>query len=312
MPTPSAPPILSVSTLGVSRAVVGFHRLVGGGTIGGVTVVVPPRRRLSGFIAGAAALIYSGSSAADIYECPVTMSVPPSPFEDLAVDVPADAAPWVVTYPCEEPPKICEFVPERGGGAGTVAAELTSSTCTELHLLFSYLKASSPLQSGDAYWIRCDGRPVLLPRRFRVGEREIEAATLVDASVRREFSEGCCDTHLLAISAQIEGQTLEGFGAQGGLFRVDLGNAQTWFAPPEALDWWRFPDWEGEVTVTALSVQGEALGSVRVSPEEFSRDRVYIPCAVDLRGRPSLLLWLLAPLAWLRLSRRRRRLLGAP
>jgi hypothetical protein len=242
--------------------------------------------------------------------------LPRSPFDELAVldgvavDVPVDAAPWVVTNPCDAPPRICTFVPESGGGAATIAAEVTSSTCTESDMVVSYLELPSPMPSGEGYQVRCDTDYVVWPRRFRVGEEEFAAPTLVHAAVHREFSEGCCDKHLLAISAQIEGQTLEDFGAQGGLIRVDLENEGTWFAPPDSLELWRFPDSEGDVTVTALSVEGEALGSLRVSPQDFSRDRVYIPCAVDLPGRPSLLMWLLAPFAWLRLSRRRSA--GAP
>jgi hypothetical protein len=227
--------------------------------------------------------------------------LPRSPFDELAVldgvavDVPVDAAPWVVTNPCDAPPRICTFVPESGGGAATIAAEVTSSTCTESDMVVSYLELPSPMPSGEGYQVRCDTDYVVWPRRFRVGEEEFAAPTLVHAAVHREFSEGCCDKHLLAISAQIEGQTLEDFGAQGGLIRVDLENEGTWFAPPDSLELWRFPDSEGDVTVTALSVEGEALGSLRVSPQDFSRDRVYIPCAVDLPGRPSLLMWLLAP-----------------
>lgn len=168
------------------------------------------------------------------------------------------------------------------------------------------------LEPGKTYTLQCDAEGPRsedsLPLEVQVRDSDAPAAapgSLADAELelKRDDDSCCGESEYIAVSLDGDAPYLD----EGGYIEARYVNGQvvaTSVTDYSGQAW--LPSTREALELTPVAANGVRGETVRFGRGDIDRELLYIPCAVSEHASP-LALWLLAPLAWIRLQNRRRR-----
>lgn len=284
-------------------------------------------RWIVGLVSAAIALHASRAAATSCEEdAPVWQEGRASPLdaedypgapEHLAV--PLDATPWELAY-CDsgEPAEPTCVIADGGDGIPLMTEDIGREFCardftdavgdTSQSYLRRYIPPE-PLTPGRTYTIECR-RFNPQPGTFRVRDSDEPAAPPVAIEVTRSYfsrgdTEGCCGGRGDVLELDFSDMS-PAYLAEGGYIEAVYPSGQHLaFIRPDG-EHYVIPWVHGVIELTPVSASGVRGETLALDAREVDGDLVYIPCAVTGR-RPTMALWLLAPLVWIGVHGRRRR-----
>jgi hypothetical protein len=217
-------------------------------------------------------------------------------------DAPVDVRPWWIERECGDPSE--EF-----GSCSLVApghAVAVSLECDETPLL--HFVPEEPLLPGRTYALECATgwvEPSRVTTRADTAPSSPPEEVVVTSAVHVQQDETCCGWEYVRLELADEEPA---FLREGGRIEVrgDGGTTELVIrAPARDVDIGVEPGFE-RLELTPFAANGARGPTTTLTWDAVRRQPVYLPCAVT-SGSPSLALWLLAPLLWIRAHGRRRR-----
>lgn len=166
-----------------------------------------------------------------------------------------------------------------------------------------------PLVAGQTYTLTCpsgvdsEGR-----NQFTVGDATAappQPVALREARIERGTDGGCCPGDVDQLLLRLDGLDAP-YLREGGWIELQYPTGEV--IPISVLEDSpiRLPPTAGPLEFTPVAANGARGETLRLEPDEIGdREAVYIPCAVGSR-RFGPVMWLLVPLLWVSVRRRRR------
>lgn len=218
--------------------------------------------------------------------------------------IPVDGVPWISRPCCDDAiePGACVLVHGSDAVAVTVE-EVGEEPCAGASV--QRFAPQGPLMPDTRYQLVCDG--VDLERSVRTRASTAPAAppagvTVTEVRYRRGDDAFCGRGDFIELHV---GEVDPTSFKEGGYLEVAYASGEVFPWTEAAHGTAELPATRDAIEVTAVAADGARGETIRIEADEIEVDAVYLRCDVG-GGNSARALWVLAPMAWLQVRRRRR------